>query len=94
MSVGEELNGVDVGLVTRKSLHSFTSSNVPQLCEGVTSTGDESVLICWVEADAHDIAKVVGKFNLLGARLNIPLHASHVARRGENASVVDESTAG
>lgn len=78
--IGEELNGIDVGLVTRKSLHSFASSNIPKLGEGVASTRDKGVLICWVEADAHNIAKVVGEFNLFGASLNIPLHTSHVAR--------------
>lgn len=56
VTIREELDSVDVGLVTRKGLHSLASSDVPQLSEGVASTGDKSVLVCWVEADAHDIA--------------------------------------
>lgn len=94
VAIGEELDGVDVGLVTRKSLHSLASSDVPELSESVASTGDESVLICWVEADAHDIAEVVGEFDLLRAGLDIPLHTGHVAGGGQYTSVVDETAAG
>lgn len=93
MTIREELNGIDVGLVARKGLHSLTSSDIPELCEGVASTGDEGILVCWVEADAHDIAEVIGKLDLLGARLDVPLHAGHVSGRGEDAPVVDESAA-
>lgn len=79
MSVGEELNGVDVGLVTRKSLYSLASSNIPELGECIASAGDEGVLICGVQADAHDIAEVVGKLNLLCACLDVPFHTGHVS---------------
>lgn len=94
VAIGEELDGVDVGLVTCKSLHSLACSDVPKLGESVASTGDKSVLICWVEADAHHIAQVISELDLLRAGLDIPLHASHVAGGGQYTPVVDETAAG
>lgn len=79
MSVREELDGVDVGLVTSKSLYSLASSNIPELGESIASARDEGVLICRVQADAHDIAKMVGELNLLCAGLDVPLHTGHVS---------------
>ena len=93
MSVGEELNGVDVGLVTSKSLYRLAGSDIPKFRKGIAGTRNKRVLVCWVEADAHDIAQVVGKLDRLGACLDVPLHARHVARRGENAAVVDKAAA-
>lgn len=94
VAVWEELDGIDVGLVAGKGLNSLAGADIPELGEGVASTGNEGVLVGWVEADAHDVAQVVGKLGHLLARLNIPLHTSHVTRRGKDAAVVDEAAAG
>lgn len=51
VSVGEELDSVDIGFVTSKCLHSLAGTDIPQLGEGVTGTGDEDVLVGWVDAD-------------------------------------------
>lgn len=93
MAVGEELNGVNIGLVASKSLNGLAGSDIPKLGEGIASTGNESVLVGRVQADAHHIAKVVRKLGNLLTSLDIPLHTSHIAGRGEDASVVDKSTA-
>ena len=45
LKVGEEGNCVDVGFMTGESLHAATGANVPELCRGITATGDESVTI-------------------------------------------------
>lgn len=79
VSIGEKLDGVDVGLVTSKSLYSLASANIPELGKSIASARDEGILICRVQADAHDIAKVVGELNLLCAGLNVPLHTGHVS---------------
>lgn len=80
MPIGEELDGIDVGLVTCKSLHSLASSNIPKLGESIASARDECVLVCWVKTDAHDIAKVVGEFDLLCSSLDVPFHTGHISR--------------
>lgn len=94
VAVREELDGVDVGFVASKGLDSLAGSNIPQLGKSITSTRDECVLVCGVEADAHDIAQVVGEFDDFLARLNVPFHARHVTRRSQDAAVVDEAAAG
>lgn len=94
VAVREELDGVDVGLVTSKRLHGLAGADIPQLRESVASTRDKGVLVGGVEADAHDIAEVVGELNDARAGLNVPLHTGHVARRGQDAAVVDEATTG
>lgn len=94
VAIGEELDGVDVGLVAGKGLDGLAGADVPELGESIASTGDEGVLICGVDANAHDVAEVVGELGDLGASLDVPLHAGHVAGRGEDASVVDEPAAG
>ena len=94
VSIWEELNGVDVGLVTGKCLHSFTSPNIPQFGKSVASAGDEDViLVSGVDADAHDVSKMVGELGNFGPGLNIPQHAGHVPRGCQNAAVVDETAA-
>lgn len=93
MAIGEKLDGVDIGLVPSESLDGLARTDVPQLSEGIASTGNEGVLVCRVQANAHDIAEVVGKLHDLGAGFNVPLHTGHVARRGENTPVIDETAA-
>lgn len=93
MTVGEELNSVDVGLMAGKCLNSLACSDVPELSEGIASTRYESVLVCRVQANAHYVAQMVGKLHNFGARLDIPFHAGHITGRGENAPVINESTA-
>lgn len=94
VTVGEELDGVDVRLVARKGLHRLSGTDIPELGERVAGTRDEGVLVGGVQADAHDIAKVVGELGDLLASLNVPLHAGHVTGGGEDAAIVDESAAG
>lgn len=76
-----------------KGLHALLLADIPQLRESVASTRDELVVVEGVDAQAHHIAEMVGKLVHLGARLEIPQHARHVAGRGEDALVTDESTA-
>lgn len=94
MTVGEELDGVDIGLVAGKSLDCLPCSDIPQLGEGITSTRDKGVLVGRVQTDAHDIAEVVGELNHFGTGLNIPLHASHISGGGQDAAVIDKAAAG
>ncbi len=93
VSVGEELDGVDVRLVAGEGLHRLACSDIPQLGKCITGARDEGVLVRGVQADTHDVAQMVGKLDRLGPGLNIPLHTSHVARGCENATVVDEAAA-
>jgi len=94
VSVGEELNRIDVGVVCRKGLAALLLTNVPQLGESIASTRHELVVVERVDAQAHDVAQVVGEFCDLLSSLNVPQHASHVTGRCEDAAVVDEATAG
>ena len=94
MTVREELDGVDIGLVACKSLDRLTRSDIPQLGEGIAGTRNEGVLVCWVQADTHDITKVVGELDHFGASLNIPLHACHVSGGGQDTPVIDKTTTG
>lgn len=93
VAIGEELDGVDVGFVAGKSLDRLPGTNIPELGERVAGTGNKGVLVGGIQADAHDIAEMVGKLGDLLARLNVPFHAGHVTGRGEDAAVVNESTA-
>jgi hypothetical protein len=93
VSVGEELNSVDVGVVGGEGLDTLLLADIPQLSKGVAGTRHELVVVERVDAQAHDIAEMVGKLVHLGARLEVPEHAGHVARRGEDALVADESAA-
>lgn len=94
MAIREELDGVDVRLVAGKGLDGLTRPDIPHLGKSVASARDESVLVGRVEANAHDIAEVVGELGHFLASLNIPLHARHVAGRCQDAAVVDEAAAG
>ena len=94
VSVGEELNGVDVGVVCCKGLAALLLTDVPQFGKSIASTRHELVVVERVDAQAHDIAQVVGEFCDLLSSLNVPQHASHVTGRCEDATVVDEATAG
>lgn len=94
VAIGEELDGVDVRLVTSKSLHSLAGTDIPQLGESVAGTGNEDVLVGRVDADRHHIPQVVGKLGDLGPGLDIPQHAGHVAGGGDNTAVIDEAAAG
>lgn len=94
IAIGEELNGVDIRLVARKGLHGPSGANIPKFGESIAGAGDENVLIGWVDADAHDISEVVGEFGHLGPGLDIPEHASHIPRGGQDTTVVDEAATG
>ncbi|KAI6776702.1 hypothetical protein HG530_000647 [Fusarium avenaceum] len=93
VAVREELDSVDIRLVTSKGLDGLSGADIPELGERITSTRDKGVLVGRVEADAHDVAEMVGKLSNLLSCLDIPLHTGHVTRRRQNAAIVDESTA-
>ena len=93
ISVGKELHSIDVRVVGGEGLSAALLSDIPDLCEGVTSSRNKHVVVDGIDAQAHDIAQVIGKIMNLGPGVNIPEHASHVARRSENTTVIDEATA-
>jgi len=94
VSVGEELDGVDVGVVCCKGLAALLLTDIPQLSERIASTGHELVVVKRVDAQAHNIAQVVCEFCDFLSSLNVPKHASHITGGCEDAAVVDEATAG
>lgn len=94
VAVGEELNGIDVGLVAGECLDGLSGTDIPQLGESVACTRNEDVLVGRVDADRHHVTQVVGELGNLGSRLDIPQHTRHVAGRSNDAAVVDEATAG
>ena len=61
--------------------------------QGITSATNKDIGVCGINADAHHITQVVSKFGDFRASLNIPHHAGHVTRRGDNFSVVHKTTA-
>lgn len=72
IAIGEELNGINIRLVSRKRLHGLASPNIPQLSESVAGTGDEHVAVGRIDADAHDVAEVVGELGDFGPGLDVP----------------------
>jgi hypothetical protein len=94
VSVREELDSVDVALVSGKGLNGLASSDIPELGERIAGTGNEDILIRWIYADGHDITKMVSEFSNLGASLDIPEHTGHIARGSEDAAIIYEATAG
>lgn len=93
MSVGEELDSVDVRLVASKRLDGLAGSNIPQLGESVAGTRDEGVLVRRVERNAHDVPKMIGELGNLLTSFDVPFHTGHVARGSQDAAVVDKSAA-
>lgn len=93
VTIGEKLDGVDIGLVASECLYGLAGANIPKLGERIASTRHKGVLVCGVQTDAHYVAQVVGELNDLCPRLDIPLHACHIAGGGEDAAVVDETAA-
>lgn len=79
VAIREELDGVDIGFVASKGLDCLTGPNIPEFCESIAGTGDEGVLVGRVQADAHDVSKMIRIFHNLASGLNVPLHARHIA---------------
>lgn len=94
MAIWEELNGINIRLMASERLDGLAGANIPQLREGIASTGDEGVLVGRINADAHDISEVVRELGDFRTCFNIPFHTRHVAGGGKDASIVDESAAG
>ena len=94
VTIGEELNGVDVRLVCGKGLDGLSCTDIPQLGKRITSARDEGVLVGRVKADAHDLHEVGYRNWSKGDRVRRPSWRRHVARGGKDAAVVDEATAG
>lgn len=88
----EELDGVDVGRVSREGLSADSRTDVPELSSVIASTRDEEVLVGG-DGDAHNVGSVLGKFANLGSSLNIPLHAKHITRSRHNLLLRQESAA-
>lgn len=72
VSIREELDGVDIRFVPSKRLHRLSGTDIPELGECIASTRNEYVLVGRVDADRHDIAKVVSELGNLRPRLDIP----------------------
>lgn len=72
VAIGEELNGVDIGVVSSKGLTALLLPNVPKLGECVAGARNKLVVIQWVYAQAHHISKVIRKLCDLLASLNVP----------------------
>lgn len=51
LGVGEELDGVDVGLVAHKRLDALAGPDIPDLCRGITGTGHKDLLL-WRDGKA------------------------------------------
>jgi len=62
-SVGEELNGIDVRVVSSKCLSTFTGSDIPKFGCGITSSGNKNVLVDWVDGNTHNVSIVVREFS-------------------------------
>jgi len=67
--------------------------DIPHFGKGVARAGDKHVVIDGIQAEAHDVAEMIGKVVNFGASLDIPEHAGHIARGGEDTSIVDEAAA-
>ena len=94
ITIGEELDRIDVGFVPSECLNGLARTYIPELRKGIAGSRDKNVLVGRVDAVAHDIAEMVGKLGDLGACLHIPEHARHVTRGRQYATVVDEAAAG
>ena len=77
-----------------KGLDSLAGADIPELSKGVAGARDEDVLVGRVDANAHHISEVIGEFSDLGPSLDVPEHTGHIARRGQDTTVVDEAATG
>jgi len=94
LGVGEELHGVNVGVVATEGLHALALTDVPQLGCGVASTRHEDVRIRVLgNGHAHDIAVVVVEVGDLVSSLNVPQDAGHITGRSDNLAVSEEAAA-
>lgn len=93
LAIGEEGDGVDVGLMSDVGLDGLAGPDVPNLGGGVHAASNEDILVFGVEGEAHYISRVagVGRQDLSGA--NIPQDTGGVTRRREDASFVDKAAA-
>ena len=88
LAVGEEGDGVDIGLVPDVGLDGLAGSDVPDLGGGIHAAGDKYILVVGVEGEAHYVPLVagVGRQDLAGA--NIPQDTGGVTRRREDSCFV------
>jgi len=92
IAVREELHSIDVRFVASEGLRCTTAAYIPQLGRGIASTRDEDILV-GAEGQAHNVPGVVTELDHPHAGFDIPEHAGHVTRTGDNLPVVDESAA-
>lgn len=78
VTIGEELDRIDIALVASKRLYSLAGSNIPNLGNGVTGTRDKDVGV-GTERDAHHVTRVVVELGDAGTRVNVPQDTAHVA---------------
>lgn len=92
-SVGHDLNGVDITLVSSEGLSGLAGTDIPVLGVGIDSTRDEGGAV-GEEGESHDITVVTLELTDLDTTLDIPEHAAGITRAGHNLLVVDETAAG
>jgi len=94
VAIGEELHGVDVGLVASEGLDAgslvVVGTHIPELTGGVARTGDKGVV---VHRNAHHITSVVVEDGLGSLGLDVPQDTSGITRRGQNLIILDETAA-
>mmetsp|Transcript_44876 Transcript_44876/g.124459 ORF Transcript_44876/g.124459 Transcript_44876/m.124459 type:complete len:423 (+) Transcript_44876:439-1707(+) len=92
LAVGEEMDGVDIRLVARERVRALLFGRAPHLGGRVARARDERLSAAG-DRNAHHVAIVFRVLLLLRAGGDVPQHATHVARRGEDLLVVDEAAA-
>lgn len=93
VAVGEEGDGVDVGLVAVERVGALAGADVPDLGRAVARAGHEQLLRV-VDRDAHHITAVVGEVHLGLAALDVPEDAGGVSGRRDDGALVKEAAAG
>lgn len=92
VAAGEEGNRVDVALVTAEGHDVFAVTHIPEFGGGVASTRDKSILV-GREGNSDDVTNMTDEFLELVACLDVPFHASLIARACEELVVGFESAA-
>jgi len=92
IAVREELHSIDVRFVTSEGLRRATAANIPQLGRCITSARNKDVLV-GAEGQAHHVPGVVAELDHPHAGFDVPEHAGHITRTGDNLPVIDEPAA-
>jgi len=76
--------------MSSERLGSLAAPDVPQLGGCIASTRYEDILV-GAEGQTHNIPSVVTELYNADTSLNIPEHAGHITRAGDNLTVIEES---